>query len=172
MNNKIFSSLCTILILVSTPAWSASVDLEPIVVTASRMAQHNYKIAGNVTVIDRAQIEASNAQTIPDVLGEAFGVNIYDNSTTKSAVVDVRGFGDTAPRNILVMVDGRKVNNMDISGPDLVQVPLGAVERIEIIRGAGSVLYGDNAVGGVVNIITKRGRGDLTRSNWDILWQL
>jgi len=162
VNNKIFSFLCTIIILLSTNAWSASVDLEPIVVTASRMAQHNYKIAGNVSVITQKQIEASNAQTIPDVLKESLGVNVYDNSTSKSAVIDVRGFGDTATRNVLVLVDGRKINSMDTSGPDLVQVPLGAVERIEIIRGAGSVLYGDNAVGGVVNIITKRGRGNLT----------
>jgi iron complex outermembrane receptor protein len=139
----------------------AEADLGRIVVTATRIAQHDYKIAGNVTVIDQDQIAASNAQSIPGILKEALGVNIYNSSTTKSSTVDIRGFGDTAGRNVLVLVNDRKVNPVDISGPDLVQLPLGAVEKIEVIRGAGSVLYGDNAVGGVVNIITKHGQGDL-----------
>lgn len=135
-------------------------DLGRIVITATRIAQHDYKIAGNVTVIDQEQIEASNAQNIPDILKEALGINIYDSSTAKSSVIDIRGFGDTAARNVLVLVNDRKVNPVDISGPDLVQIPIEAVEKIEVIRGAGSVLYGDQAVGGVVNIITKKGEGD------------
>jgi iron complex outermembrane receptor protein len=139
----------------------AAVNLDDIVVTPSRMAQRNYKVPANVTVIDQDQIQHSTAQTVADILKEALGVSIYDNSTAKSSVIDIRGFGDTASRNVLVLVNDRKVNSVDISGPDLVQVPLEAVERIEVLRGAGSVLYGDNAVGGVVNIITKKGKGDL-----------
>ena len=154
-----------ILVFVLLPAGlahaSAPVDLDDIVITPSRMAQRNYKVAANVTVIDSQQIENSNAQTVSDILKEALGVSVYDNSTAKSSVIDIRGFGDTASRNVLVLVNDRKINNVDISGPDLVQIPLEAVERIEVIRGAGSVLYGDNAVGGVVNIITKKGKGDL-----------
>lgn len=136
-----------------------SFDLDKIVVTSSRFERQDYKVGSNVTVISQEQIQASNASSIPDLLKSAQGVNIYDNSTSKTAVIDIRGFGDTASRNILVLVNGRKVNAIDISGPDLEQIPLGAVERIEIIRGSGSVLYGDNAVGGVVNIITKEGKG-------------
>lgn len=138
------------------------VDLGTVVVTPGRLDQKQYKIAGNVSVITKEQIEASNAQSIPDILKEAVGVLVYDKSTSKTNVVDIRGFGDTASRNSLVMVDGRKINSSDISGPDLIQIPIGAVERIEIIRGGGSVLYGDNAVGGVVNIITKKGEGDFS----------
>ncbi len=140
---------------------SLAQELDTVVVTANRLDQGNYKLAGNVSIITRDQIKASNAQTIPDVLSYALGVNVYDNSTAKSAVVDIRGFGETTSSNVLVLVDGRRVNSIDISGPDLVQIPLDAVDRIEIIRGAGSVLYGDNAVGGVVNIITQKGEGDL-----------
>lgn len=137
----------------------STVDLGKLVVTASRMAQHDYKVAGNVTVITQEDIEASNAQNIADLLKESLGVHVYDNGSLKTTVLDIRGFGDTAARNVLVLINDRKVNNIDVSGPDLSQVPLEAVERIEIIRGAGSVLYGDNAVGGVVNIITKKGKG-------------
>lgn len=138
-----------------------SMDLDTIVVTNDRFAQKDYKIASNVTVITQDQIRASNASSVTDLLRSALGVQVYDNGTNRTAVLDIRGFGDTASRNVLVLINGRKINAIDISGPDLQQIALGSVERIEIIRGAGSVLYGDNAVGGVVNIITKKGAGEL-----------
>ena len=137
-------------------------ELDTVVVTATRIEENQYRLAGNVTVLTEDFIKESTAQNIPDLLKESVGVNVYDNSTSKSSIVDIRGFGDTAARNVLVLVNGRKINSIDISGPDLVQVPIESIERIEIIRGGASVLYGDNAVGGVVNIITKRGEGDLT----------
>jgi len=152
--------LTTVLILNTINAW-ASIDLDTIVVTGSRLEQKEYKVASNVTVITREQIEASNANSLPDFLRYAQGINTYDNSTSRTAIFDIRGFGDTAARNVLVLVNGRKINAIDISGPDLSQIPIGAVERIEIIHGGASVLYGDNAVGGVINIITKKGEGDM-----------
>ncbi len=134
---------------------------EEVVVTATRIGEKKYKLASNVTVITAEDIEASNATSIPDILEQAAGVNVYDNNTTRSAQVDIRGFGDTASRNVLILINGRRINSIDISPADLSQFPVEAVERIEIIRGGGSVLYGDNAVGGVVNIITRKGEGPL-----------
>jgi len=139
-----------------------NVELDTIIVTANRHEKQGQKVAGNVSVITKEQIEDSNAQSIPDLLEQVQGVYIYDTSTARTSVVDIRGFGDTAARNVLVLVDGRRLNVADSGAADLVQIPVGAVERIEIIRGGGSVLYGDNAVGGVVNIITKKGQGDLS----------
>ncbi len=136
-------------------------DLDTIVVTSSRMAQHDYKISGNVTVLTEEHIENSNAQNIADLLKNQLGIHLYDNNSLKTSTIDIRGFGDTASRNVLILINDRKVNAIDISGPDLTQIPLDSIERIEILRGAGSVLYGDNAVGGVINIITKKGRGNL-----------
>ena len=130
---------------------------DPIIVTATRIAQHNYRLTGNVTVIDSEEIADYGAQNIPDLLSDSVGVNIYNYGTKKSSNIDIRGFGETAASNVLVLVNDRKINSVDISGPDLLRIPIGSVDRIEIIRGAGSVLYGDNAVGGVVNIITKKG---------------
>ncbi len=140
------------------------VDLSRIVVTASRMAQHDYKVASNVSVINEQDIQGSGARTVDEILTRELGVNIYDSGTPKTSNVDIRGFGDTANRNVLILVNDRKVNSIDVSGPDMLQIPLESVERIEIIRGAGSVLYGDNAVGGVVNIVTKEGKGDFSGS--------
>jgi len=161
---KIFKLFIIFFLLFSPTAYAQTtppINLEEIVITSSRMAQHDYKIAANVTVIDQNKIQASNAETVSEIVKEELGVNIYDSSSMKTSVVDIRGFGDTATRNVLVLVNDRKVNSIDISGPDLMQIPLAAVERIEIVRGAGSVLYGDNAVGGIINIITKKGKGPL-----------
>jgi len=134
---------------------------EEVVVTATRIGEKSYKLASNITIITKEDIEASNASTIADILKQAAGIHIYDNNTSKSTYVDIRGFGDTASRNILVLINGRRINSIDIATPDLTQIPIEAVERIEIIRGAGSVFYGDNAVGGVVNIITRKGKGPM-----------
>lgn len=150
-------------VLFSAPVFGQELgDLGTVVITASRIAQHDYRVSSNVTVIKKEDIERSSAQNVSELLDEQLGVNVYDSGTAKTATVDIRGFGDTASRNVLILVNDRKVNAVDISAPDLIQIPLGAIERIEIIRGAGSVLYGDNAVGGVVNIITKEGKGNLS----------
>ncbi len=139
-----------------------NVDLSRIVVTASRLAQMDYHLTSDVSVIGQEDIKTSSAGTVAGILQERLGLNVYDKSSPKTSLVDIRGFNDTATMNVLVLVNGRKVNSIDLSGADYLQVPLAAIERIEVIRGAASVLYGDNAVGGVVNIITKEGKGPLT----------
>ena len=138
-------------------AQEKEVTLEEVVVTATRDAEEIRKIPANVTVITKEEIEHSHARTAVDVLRDKVDVTVTDfYGNGKSSAVDVRGFGETGPLNTLVLVDGRRVNEIDLSGVDWTQIPLDQVERIEIVRGAGSVLYGDNAVGGVINIITKK----------------
>ena len=138
-------------------AQEKEVTLEEVVVTATRDAEEIRKIPANVTVITKEEIEQSNAKTVVNVLRDKVDVLVTDYyGNGKSTSVDVRGFGETGPLNTLVLVDGRRVNEIDLSGVDWSQIPLDRVERIEIVRGAGSVLYGDNAVGGVINIITKK----------------
>ncbi len=138
-------------------AQEKEVTLEEVVVTATRDIEEIRKIPANVTVITEEKIKESNAQVVTDVLKDEVGVVVRDYfGTGKTATVDIRGLGETGPLNTLVLVDGRRVNEIDLSGVDWTQIPLDRVERIEIVRGAGSVLYGDNAAGGVINIITKR----------------
>jgi len=138
-------------------AQEKEVTLEPVVVTATRDEQEIRKIPANVTVITREEIEHAHAQTAVDVLRDRADVVVRDfYGNGKTASIDIRGFGETGLLNTLVLVDGRRVNQIDLGGVDWTQISLDQVERIEIVRGAGSVLYGDNAVGGVINIITKK----------------
>jgi iron complex outermembrane receptor protein len=130
--------------------------LQAVVVTATRQEEEVRKIPANVTVINQEDIETSNAKTVLDLLRSEEGIVVRDLlGNGKSAQVDMRGFGETGPFNTLVLVDGRRVNSVDLSGVDWTQIPLDQVQRIEIVRGTGSVLYGDNAVGGVINIVMK-----------------
>jgi len=130
--------------------------LQEVVVTATRQEKEIRKIPANVTVITEEDIENSNAKNVADLLRSEQGIVVRDLlGNGKNAQVDMRGFGETGPFNTLVMVDGRRINQIDLSGVDWTQIPLDQIQRIEIVRGTGSVLYGDNAVGGMINIITK-----------------
>jgi Outer membrane receptor for ferrienterochelin and colicins len=154
-------------ILICSAAFAADekekVNLGQIVVTSSGKEESAFDYPGNVSVITSKDIERSNARFVYDLLRHEPGLYVVDQTHTGKAVtVDIRGFGDTAARNVLVMMDGRRLNEIDISGPDWAQIPLENIERIEIIRGGGSVLYGDNATAGVINIISKKGKGDAT----------
>ena len=148
-------------LLISIPfslyAQEKEMTLEEVVVTATRDVEELRKIPANVSVITREKIDQSNAQNVVDLLRNEVDIETRDfYGNGKSVSVDIRGFGETGPLNTLVLVDGRRVNEIDLSGVDWTQIPLDQVERIEIVRGAGSVLYGDNAAGGVINIITKK----------------
>lgn len=134
----------------------STIELEQIVVTPGGKEELKKNTPTNISVINRAQIEGSKAKTIPELLNTQGSVIIRDYTDNgKSANADIRGFGETGLSNVAVLVDGRKVNNIDTSGTDWTQIPISMVEKIEILRGAGSVLYGDSASGGVINIITK-----------------
>jgi iron complex outermembrane receptor protein len=148
-------------LLMISPSWAEDeIKLDEIVVTATRYEEKLPDIPADVTVITREDIQHSPAQNIPDLLRAEAGIHVYDiGGNRRSITVDLRGFGETAPLNTLVLVDGRRVNQADLGGVDWAQIPIDRLERIEIVRGGrGSVLYGDNAAGGVINIITKEGQ--------------
>jgi iron complex outermembrane receptor protein len=132
------------------------VTMDEVVVTGTRSEEKSERIPANVTVISQKEIATSNAKNVPDLLRSQEGIVVRDLlGNGKTAQVDLRGFGESAPSNTLVLLDGRRVNEIDLSGVDWTQIPIAQIQRIEILRGAGTVLYGDNAPGGVINIITK-----------------
>lgn len=136
-------------------------EMAEIVVTPLRAEAELREAPASVTVIDRGEIEGAVGATTADLLRGRPGVVVRDSSGNGNNVtVDLRGFGEFAAVNTLLLIDGRRTNAPDLSGADFSQVPLERIERIEIIRGSGSVLYGDNAAGGVINIITRPGGGE------------
>ena len=143
-------ALAPSLALATQPA--AEVTELPSVVT--RATALKAPVPASVKVIDREQIEASASNDLLDLLRGEAGVQILDMSSGRG-VPSLRGFGENAVNNTLVLVDGRRLNQPAMAGADINSVPLANIERIEIIRGAGSVLYGDQAVGGVINIVTR-----------------
>ncbi|MGA9178598.1 MAG: TonB-dependent receptor [Desulfobacterales bacterium] len=134
-------------------------SMDEVVVTATRQEEKISSVPANVTVITEKDIKNSTAYDIPDLLRSQVGVHVNDIAgNRRNYTVDLRAFGETASLNTLVLVDGRRINQADLSGSDWSLIPLDRVKKIEIIRGGrGSVLYGDNASGGVINIITKEG---------------
>jgi iron complex outermembrane receptor protein len=139
----------------------SAITMEEFVVTATRDREEVRQVPANVSVITSQQIEQSGATTVVEVLNKLESIQFRDYSGNSSqSVVDMRGFGGDNPfGKTLVMLDGRKLNRPDMSSINWLQIPLDNIERIEVVRGASSVLYGDTAIGGVINIITKKGKG-------------
>jgi iron complex outermembrane receptor protein len=145
--------------VISLPAFSevTAMQIPSVVVSAARTEQSTLTTPASITVITRKQIENSGSTHIVEVLRGQGGVQIKDLYGDGSrATVDMRGFGDSAGSNTLILIDGRRLNNPDIGSPDLNSIALDDVERIEVVQGSAGVLFGDQAVGGVINIITRK----------------
>lgn len=115
------------------------------------------------TVITAEEIARSPAQTVQEIIAQAPGVqltSLFGGVNGAKTSVDLRGFGAFATSNTLVLINGRRLNDVDMAGVDYSTIPRDSIERIEITRGnSGAVLYGDNAIGGVINIVLKNGVG-------------
>jgi iron complex outermembrane receptor protein len=136
-----------------------AIVMEEVVVTATRDTEEIRKVPANVSVITTNDIEKSGATNIVEVLEKLESIQFRDYSGNSSqSTIDLRGFGGDNPfGKTLIMLDGRRLNRPDMSSINWLQIPLNNIERIEVVRGASSVLYGDAAIGGVINIITKKG---------------
>ena len=97
-----------------------------------------------------------------EIIAQVPGVqltSLFGGVNGARTTVDLRGFGAFAASNTLVLINGRRVNDIDLAGVDFSTIPRESIERIEITSGnSGAVLYGDNAVGGVINIVTEERR--------------
>lgn len=153
-----FTALAAVALAFNASGVSADESLAPVLVTASRFDDTDPRIPANVSVLTRQDIRALPANNLPDALKSVAGIEtrpLY-GLMGMDASVDMRGFGSTATSNTLILVDGMRVNPVDMGSIIWSAIPLESVERIEVIRGSGSVLYGDGATGGVVNIVTNK----------------
>ncbi len=133
----------------------AATDLGEAVITANRTATSVDTTLAATTVITRAQIEALQARSLEDLLRGVDGLNIGNSGGQgKLTSFFVRG---TEPEHLLVLVDGIRIGSATAGTAALQNIPIESIERIEFVRGPRSSLYGSEAVGGVLQIFTRRG---------------
>lgn len=152
--------VCAALCLLSCGSFAHAAEipaLEKVLVSATRSETVQLPLATTITVINEEQIRLSGATQVAEVLRLQAGIQLqdFDGSGGRNVTLGMRGFTDNAANNVLVLVDGRRLNNASLAGPALNTVALKDIERIEIVHGSAGVLYGDQAVGGVINIITR-----------------
>ncbi len=150
----------------SAHAQSAHVrTLSTTVVSATRFSEDLQALPLGVSVLTSDDIRRSGASTVNEAVMRLLGVpgrqDLYGGG---DYTLDLRGFGSTADSNQVVVLDGVRLNEADLGGTRLAGIPIDGVERIEVLRGSGAVLYGEGATGGVIVITTKAGQGMERRS--------
>jgi len=150
--------------LVAAGVWAAeNTTTNEIVVTATRESRETWEVPANVTVITAEEVQKPGNESVVDALQDVGGVYVRSISgNPATAEIGMRGFGENSHGRVLVLLDGQRLNRPDMASINWLQVPLSAVERIEVVRGGGSALYGDHAVGGVINIIMRQGQQEPT----------
>lgn len=157
MKQKIITIALTGAMAFPLAAYAETHSLGEIVVTASRMPQPLGQSLAHTTVIDQQEIRASRAADIPSLLRQLAGVEIYQSGGIgKQSSLFVRG---TNSSHALLLLDGVRVGSATSGMTAIDQLMLDQVERIEVVRGNVSSLYGSEGIGGVIQIFTRRGKG-------------
>ncbi|HLU79550.1 MAG TPA: TonB-dependent receptor plug domain-containing protein, partial [Burkholderiaceae bacterium] len=138
--------------------------LENIVVTANRQSQALADTLGDITVIDRQALQRAGADSVTTLLSRQPGVQVTDNGGRQTPT-GVMLSGANA-NHTLLLIDGGRVNSSVQGGANWMAMDPATIERIEILRGAASSLYGSDAIGGVINIITRKGDSSRPLSAW------
>jgi outer membrane cobalamin receptor len=149
-----FSCILSVLILGLVQAEEQS--LEPMVVSALRLETSSKNLPARIQVIDQAKIEQSGATDIVGLLRKEANLQVRSTSGNSArSTVSMGGFGENGGLRTLVLLDGHRLNAIDMSAINWYSIPLALVESIEVIRGGQSGTYGNHAIGGVVKINTK-----------------
>ena len=142
------------------PAYAADQTIQEVVVTGSRIAQPNLETTSPVTQVTSEDVITQGVTKIEDLvnqLPQAFAAQngTVSNGATGTATVNLRGLGSS---RTLVLVDGRRMpyGGVTNSAADLNQIPTALVERVEVLTGGASAVYGSDAIAGVVNFIMKK----------------
>lgn len=140
----------------------AAPQLQDTVVTATRMATRADVLTSEVVVIERQEIERAAGRTLLELLAQSASIQFSANGGLgKLGSVSIRG---TSPQHVLLLIDGARYGSASVGTPIWENLPLDMIERIEVLKGPASALYGADALGGVVQIFTRRGTKGLTPS--------
>ncbi|WP_368911333.1 TonB-dependent vitamin B12 receptor BtuB [Proteus vulgaris] len=156
MNNKKVFFISSVALSVMVGSFDVFANnSDTLSVTANRFQEPNSSILAPITVVEREQIDRWQSNSVIDVLRRMPGIDVGQNGGIgQMSSIYVRG---AESRHVLILVDGVRLNQANISGSsDISQIPLSLVQRIEYIRGPRSSVYGSDAIGGVINILTER----------------
>ena len=156
MNKSIFAGLLGLAFSNLTFA-AEDINLKDVIVVASRVAQSPENVIGDVTVINREEIERAGQSTFIELLQAQPGIEISSKGGAgQQSSVFLRG---TNSNQVVVLIDGMRIGSATTGSTAFANLPLAQIERIEILRGPATSLYGQDAVGGVIQIFTKQGTG-------------
>lgn len=145
--------------------WSMAKDIdevEPVVITASRMPQLLQTAPIGASVITSEQMRRAGVSDANEAVRKLGGVAARsDLNGGREFSLDLRGYGSTSEQNLVVLVDGIRLSENEGAPARLSAIPLDLIDRIEIVRGGGSVIWGEGASSGVINVILKRPSGDV-----------
>jgi len=134
-----------------------------VLIYASRFEEPVENSLPQTFIITDREIQKSGFSNVSEVLQKIGGLTVRQNlDGSTNGVIDIRGFGDAADNNVLVLLDGVRLSENEQASARTSLIPLEAIDHIEIMRGGNSVLYGDGATGGTINIVTKSNLNDLT----------
>jgi vitamin B12 transporter len=157
MKKKHFVILAGLFVTLPAAAQDIAVADE-MVVTANRISQSLNSTLGDVTVIERDQIERAGFSSLSELLQRQPGISMSSNGGAgKASNIYLRG---TNADHVVVLVDGIRINSATLGTFSFENMPLAQIERIEIVRGPASSLYGADAIGGVIQIFTRKGEGE------------
>lgn len=149
-----------LLVLLNSPSVFAleSTNTKEVVVTASRIPLAREQVIADVTVIDREEIQRAGQSTLVELLQTQPGIEISSSGGPgKASSVFLRG---TNADHVVVLLDGLRINSATLGTTAFENIPLTQIDRIEILRGPASSLYGADAIGGVIQLFTKKGQGE------------
>ncbi len=141
----------------TAPPTAEPSEVDPVVVTATKIETPLAQVGGAITVITQEELRTFGQHELGEALRGTPGVEIQrSGSLGKTTSIRIRGAN---PNQVQLLVDGLRVKSPTLGTADLAELPVDAVDRIEIVRGPQSGLYGADAIGGVVNVITRKGHG-------------
>lgn len=159
MQRRFIAATLAAVFAIPCPALAAGDDAT-VVVTATRIATRASELLNDVTVLRREDIEASGATALSELLAAQPGIELVSNGGAgKTSSLFIRG---AESRHTVVLIDGMRINSATSGDTAIQHIPLAQIERIEIVRGPVSSLYGSEAIGGVVQVFTRRGEGALS----------
>ena len=143
-------------LLVNSAIAEKNVETEEIIVRNYQYDSKESTSPYSIEIHTAKDIKASGSSSVQGYLSQHSSLNITPNYGDRAkASFGMRGYGEDAHQNIVMTVDGQRMNNIDLSAPLIGQIDINSIERIEIVKGTGSVRYGDGAMAGVINIYTK-----------------